>query len=173
MNRFYPGKPDGTQTERVSYAITKQVVERCDYLVDFHGGDIDESLRPYAYWPKSGNAKQDAITRDMVLAFGLDTSSSGAIVRKIPRPRAIWRTPPTRAASPLSPWKPDTPDRADGRRGAAGQRHAEPDALSKNAAGSADEVEHPVWIGKVDTVASDQTGIFYPLVQRGTYVKRE
>jgi predicted deacylase len=46
MNRFYPGKQDGTQTERVSYAITKQVVERCDYLVDFHGGDLDENLRP-------------------------------------------------------------------------------------------------------------------------------
>ena len=51
MNRFYPGKQDGTQTERVSYAITKQVVERCDYLVDYHGGDIDENLRPYSYWP--------------------------------------------------------------------------------------------------------------------------
>src|SRR6476620_2140339 len=50
MNRFYPGKPDGTQTERASYLITKQVVERCDYLVDLHGGDIDESLRPYSYW---------------------------------------------------------------------------------------------------------------------------
>ena len=72
MNRFYPGKQDGTQTERVSYAITKQVVERCDYLVDYHGGDIDENLRPYAYWPKSGNPKMDATTHDMVLAFGLD-----------------------------------------------------------------------------------------------------
>ena len=72
MNRFYPGKQDGTQTERASYLITKQVVERCDYLVDYHGGDLDENLRPYAYWPKSGDAKHDAITRDMVMAFGLD-----------------------------------------------------------------------------------------------------
>src|SRR6185437_911754 len=72
MNRFYPGNPNGTQTDRVSWAITKQVVEKCDYLVDYHGGDLDEDLRPYAYWPKSGNATQDAITREMVLAFGLD-----------------------------------------------------------------------------------------------------
>src|SRR5262249_9950897 len=72
MNRFYPGRQDGTQTERASYVITKQVVERCDYLVDYHGGDLDENLRPYAYWPKSGNPKQDATTREMVLAFGLD-----------------------------------------------------------------------------------------------------
>lgn len=50
MNRFYPGKEDGTQTERASFLITKQVVDRCDYLIDYHGGDLDESLRPYAYW---------------------------------------------------------------------------------------------------------------------------
>ena len=45
MNRFYPGKADGTQTERASYVITKQIVDRCDYLIDYHGGDLDESLR--------------------------------------------------------------------------------------------------------------------------------
>jgi predicted deacylase len=44
MNRFYPGKADGTQTERASFLITKQVVDRCDYLIDYHGGDLDESL---------------------------------------------------------------------------------------------------------------------------------
>ncbi len=72
MNRFYPGKADGTQTERASLLITRQVVERSDYLIDYHGGDLDESLRPYSYWPRSGNEKHDAVTRDMVLAFGLD-----------------------------------------------------------------------------------------------------
>ena len=73
MNRFYPGKVDGTQTERASYLITKEVVEKCDHLIDLHGGDLDESLRPYSYWTKTGNEKQDQISRDMVLAFGLDT----------------------------------------------------------------------------------------------------
>jgi len=50
MNRFYPGRADGTQTDRASFLITKQVVDRSDYLIDYHGGDLDESLRPYAYW---------------------------------------------------------------------------------------------------------------------------
>jgi len=45
MNRFFPGKPDGTQTERAAWAIAKQVVEKCDYLIDLHGGDLDEDLR--------------------------------------------------------------------------------------------------------------------------------
>src|SRR5713101_1305039 len=73
MNRFYPGKPDGTQTERASYLMTKEVVERCDHLIDLHGGDLDESLRPYSYWTKTGNEKLDAESRELVLAFGLDT----------------------------------------------------------------------------------------------------
>jgi uncharacterized protein len=62
MNRFYPGKVDGTQTERASFLIAKEVVDRCDYLIDYHGGDLDESLRPYAYWGPTGHAEQDRIS---------------------------------------------------------------------------------------------------------------
>src|SRR5579863_9284513 len=72
MNRFYPGKSGGTQTERISWAITKQVIETSDYLIDYHGGDLDENLRCYSYWADTGNASRDATTRAMVLAFGLD-----------------------------------------------------------------------------------------------------
>ena len=84
MNRWYPGKMDGTQTDRASFLITKQVVEQCDHLIDLHGGDLDESLRPYSYWAPTGNAQQDAVSRDMVLAFGLDT-----IILSTDRPRDL------------------------------------------------------------------------------------
>ncbi len=72
MNRFYPGDPNGTQTDRASFVITKEVVEKCDHLIDLHGGDLDENLRPYSYWTVTGNQKQDELSRAMVLAFGLD-----------------------------------------------------------------------------------------------------
>src|SRR5262245_8392825 len=72
MNRFYPGDPNGTQTERASFVITKEVVEKCDHVIDLHGGDLDENLRPYSYWTVTGNQKQDELSRAMVLAFGLD-----------------------------------------------------------------------------------------------------
>src|ERR1700676_1223271 len=82
MNRFYPGKPDGTQTERASFLITKQIIDRCDYLIDYHGGDLDESLRPYSYWVVTGNAKQDAVSKEMALAFGLTHIIISNICRK-------------------------------------------------------------------------------------------
>src|SRR5258707_2540417 len=44
MNRFYPGKADGTQTDRASYVITKEIVDRCDYLIDYDRDDLYQSL---------------------------------------------------------------------------------------------------------------------------------
>src|SRR5665811_1642055 len=54
MNRLYPGKPDGTQTERIAWAVTRQVLDKSDYAIDFHGGDLDENLRRYTYWADTG-----------------------------------------------------------------------------------------------------------------------
>jgi uncharacterized protein len=173
MNRMYPGKMDGTQTDRASYLITKQVVEQSDHLIDLHGGDIDESLRPYSYWTKTGSEKQDQVSRGMVLAFGLDH-----IVISTDRPkdpaasRYLENTATTRG-------KPSITVEA----GHAGT--VEPQDVSalvdgclsvmrylKMLSGAPNSIEHPVWIEKVATVASEQTGIFYPLVHRGTYVEK-
>jgi uncharacterized protein len=172
MNRFYPGNPAGTQTERVSWEITKQVVEHCDYLIDYHGGDLDENLRPYAYWPKSGDAKHDSSTRDMVLAFGLDHIIVWTDRPKDPNAsRYLDNTANTRG-------KPAIAVEA----GYTGTVRPEEDVQLlvngtisvmrhlKMLGGAPTPVEHPVWIGKIDTVESPQSGIFYPLVDRGSYV---
>jgi predicted deacylase len=44
MTRFYPGKADVTQSERASFLITKEIADRCDYLIDYHGSCPD--LKP-------------------------------------------------------------------------------------------------------------------------------
>ena len=173
MNRMYPGKMEGTQTERASFLITKQVVEQCDHLIDLHGGDLDESLRPYSYWTKTGNDNQDRISRDMVLAFGLDHIIISADRPKDPSAsRYLENTATTRG-------KPSITVEA----GYAGT--VETDDLSalvdgclsvmrylKMLPGATSTIEHPVWVEKIATITSEQTGIFYPLVRRGTYVEQ-
>lgn len=72
LNRVYPGRPDGTLSERIAHVITTQVIANADFLVDLHAGDGNEALRPYAYMPVTGDARLDAATRGMALAFGLD-----------------------------------------------------------------------------------------------------
>jgi len=72
LNRVFPGRPDGTLSERIAHAITTEVIAHADFLVDLHAGDGNEALRPYIYLPVTGDAKLDAATRGMALAFGLD-----------------------------------------------------------------------------------------------------
>ena len=72
LNGNYPGDPNGTQSQRALYAITKSVVDPADVVVDLHGGDLDEDLRPYSYWFRGGNAAQDDAGKALALAFGLD-----------------------------------------------------------------------------------------------------
>jgi predicted deacylase len=72
MNNGYPGARDGTQSQRGAAAIAEQVVASADIIVDLHGGDIDEDLRPYTYWTRIGDAGKDAEMRKLVMAFGID-----------------------------------------------------------------------------------------------------
>lgn len=171
MNRFYPGKADGTQTERASFLITKQIVERCDYLIDYHGGDLDESLRPYAYWGPRGHAEQDHISKEMVLAFGLDHI-------------IIWSERPT---DPNATRYLDNTATVRGKpsivveAGYAGTVDTDDVNLLVNGTlstmralkmipGEPHFIENPVWIEKLSDVLADGPGIWYPLVKSGTYV---
>jgi predicted deacylase len=72
LNRVYPGRKDGTVSERIAYAITTEVIEQADYVLDLHCGDGNESLRPYVYQTVTGNQKMDEATARMALAFGID-----------------------------------------------------------------------------------------------------
>jgi predicted deacylase len=173
MNRFYPGRADGTQTERASFLITREVVEKCDHLIDLHGGDLDEDLRPYSYWTKTGNDELDALSREMVLAFGFDH-----IVVSTDRPkdpaasRYLENTATTRGKAAITV-----------EAGRAGTVDLEDVALLQD--GCLSVMQHlkmlpgppmptrqPIWISSVKTVASEETGIFFPLVGRGDSVEK-
>ncbi len=74
MNANYPGSPSGTQTERALALVTDQIVKPSSVIVDLHGGDLDEDLRPYSYWIRTGDDAQDKASRALVEAFALDHS---------------------------------------------------------------------------------------------------
>jgi uncharacterized protein len=173
MNRFYPGRIDGTQTDRALFMMTKEVVDKCNYLIDLHGGDLDESLRPYSYWPLTGNAQQDSVTKEMVLAFGLDHIIISADRPKDPAAsRYLDNTANTRGKPAIAveagyAGTTDTDDIEVLANGCINVMH-----YLKMLPGAVAPVANPVWIEKVETVASDQNGIFYPLVKRGTYVQQ-
>jgi uncharacterized protein len=172
MNRFYPGKADGTQTDRASFLITKQVVDRSDYLIDYHGGDLDESLRPYAYWGPTGKDAQDRISKEMVLAFGLDhiiiwrdRPSDLAASRYLDNTASL-RGKPSIVVEAGYAGRVETDDVARLVNGTLSTMRA-----LKMLPGVPHYIENPVWLEKVVDVISEGPGIWYPLVNRGTYVQ--
>jgi predicted deacylase len=172
MNRFYPGSPNGTQTDRASYAMTKAVVEKCDHLIDLHGGDLDENLRPYSYWTVTGNQRQDEVSRGMVLAFGLDHIIISRDRPKDPNAsRFLENTASTRG-------KPSFTAEA-GRSGPVDANEVKMLAdgvmrvmghlkMTKQAASP---VRNPVWV-EVVTVSADRDGMFHPAVDRDAHVAK-
>lgn len=72
LNRVFPGRADGTLSERIADAITREIIGRATHVADLHGGDGNESLRPYSYWITTGDPEVAKASREMALAFGLD-----------------------------------------------------------------------------------------------------
>jgi len=68
LNRCFPGNPHGTFAEILAYSIFEELIAPSDYLVDLHGGDLVESLEPFALYDES-DVQDEA--RAMAVAFGL------------------------------------------------------------------------------------------------------
>lgn len=172
MNAEYPGKKDGTQTERALALVAEQIVAAADVVVDLHGGDLDEDLRPYSYWTRTGNAAQDDASRSLALAFGLEH----IIVRDLD----VTNPATTRSLSSYSLARGKTAIVAEA--GRSGTVLAEDvDALvmgSLNALGalglierSVKPVARPVWLNAGNRVQAEKPGMFFATVGRGASVR--
>jgi len=171
LNRVFPGRADGTLSERIALAITKEVIERATHVIDLHCGDGNESLRPYTYWITTGEPKVADAGKAMALAFGLDH-----IVVDRERPldaaksiylsnTAITRGKPALTIESGGLGRTDEESIAAIERGIAGvMKH-----LGMRADGPA-PVAQPLLLERSEVLRSANTGIFYPAVERGQTV---
>ena len=72
LNRVFPGRPDGSQSERIAHVLSQEIIRRAELHIDIHSGDGAELLEPFAgiYGGKLA-ASQYPRSREMGLAFGL------------------------------------------------------------------------------------------------------
>lgn len=174
LNRVYPGKPNGTVTERIAYAITTQIIDKADYLVDMHAGDGNESLRPYTYWSDLGVDKRvDSLAKLMALAWGNDH-----IIIDTGRPRdpaasvyttntANLRGKPAITTEIGYLGVPDEEMIARNYRSVVRLlRHL--DMLP----GPKEYVEAPLWIDRSEVLTSPESGTWHALVRRGETVQK-
>ena len=171
LNRVFPGRADGTLSDRIADVLTREIIDRSGYLVDLHCGDGNESLRPYLYWETTGAPGVAEAGRQLALAFGMDH-----IVIDTSRPTdpkaalylsntAITRGKPATTIESGALGQTDEESITRIERGVAGiLRH-----LKMRETGPV-AVDHPVWIGRNQVLNAGATGILYPAVERGQTV---
>ena len=171
LNRVFPGRADGTISERIADVITREVIERATHVVDLHCGDGNESLRPYTYWITTGSPQVVEGGKQLALAFGMDH-----IVIDRERPvdakasvylsnTGITRGKPALTIESGGMGEIHTDDIQRIERGVAGLlKH-----LGMRAEGPP-PVSRPVMLERSEVLRSAFTGIFYPMVEKGTTV---
>ena len=168
LNRVFPGKADGTLSERIAERITREVIARATHLVDIHSGDGNESLRPYVYWITTGAPNVAEMGRKMALASGFDH-----IVIDRGRPidpaasvylsnTAILRGKPALTVESGFLATSDEASIARIEQAVAGWLKL----LGMRPTGP-DPVAHPMWFERSEVLTSAHTGIWYPAVERG------
>lgn len=171
LNRVFPGKRDGTLSERIADVLTREIIDPATHVIDVHCGDGNEWLRPYSYWVVTGAPAVVAASKDLALAFGLDH-----IVIDTERPTDpaasvyLANTAMTRGKPALTTesgaWaRTDEESIARIERGVAGVlKHL------KMVADGPDPVAHPVWLGRNEVLRASHTGLLYPAVEPGQTV---
>lgn len=66
LNRLFPGRPDGSASERLAHALFSNVVSISDAYIDVHSGDIGEALTPFTFFDATNDA-----SRLLAAVFGL------------------------------------------------------------------------------------------------------
>jgi hypothetical protein len=68
LNRIFPGRPDGTVGFQLAHTAFNEVISRCNYHIDLHGGDMGEEHIDVAYFSRIGNPdldkKSEALARN-------------------------------------------------------------------------------------------------------------
>ncbi len=173
LNRVFPGDPDGTISQRIAHVLKNEVVDRCDCLIDMHCGDGNEALIPYTYWMISGDERQDNISKDMALAFGIEhiiidkSRTKDVTASKYLGNTAVLLAKP--AITTESGFLGNT-DEESIVRNVKGVLNVM--RLFKMIEGKPELDIEAVWIDKYEVVYSDADGLFFPLTEMGYYVKK-
>jgi predicted deacylase len=69
LNRAFPGKADGTWSERFAHHVLNDLVLHVDRAMDLHAGDMIEALEPFLGYLETGKPDIDEKSKEMIEAY--------------------------------------------------------------------------------------------------------
>lgn len=94
----FPGSRIGTYGEAMAFYFNQEVLSKCDYFVELHGGDIPEALTPFVMHLRSGDAEVDEKARCMAEVYNIPLVVKGAQLSKDNPPHNAFGTALMRGA---------------------------------------------------------------------------
>jgi len=173
LNRVYPGKQDGTPSEQIAYAITTQVIDKSDYVLDLHGGDGNESLRPYVYQSVTGEPGFDQRVAELVAHCAFDHIILDRDRPKDPAASAFCSNTAITRGKPAVTVEAGflgVPDEKSAKQIVACVENVL--RYLKLTSGTARPVKRPIYFDPAPVLSSPETGLLYPHVKRDDTVKR-
>ena len=76
LNRVFPGKKDGTLSERIAWTITEKLQSKADYYIDLHAGDTSEEVMPFVYYNVAAGEKIARVSANMAMAADMEVRAS-------------------------------------------------------------------------------------------------
>lgn len=70
-NRLFPGREDGSYTERMVYYLFRDIISKGDLHLDLHCGDLIETLTPFAECCRGISEEVDQKSREIGLYYGV------------------------------------------------------------------------------------------------------
>jgi uncharacterized protein len=71
LGRSFPGDPDGSYSERLAHLLWSSLVDGADFVVDVHGGDLEEELVEYSQINLTGDERVDAAGEALARALDM------------------------------------------------------------------------------------------------------
>lgn len=174
LNRVFPGSENGTITEKIAFAISNQVIKKCDYFLDIHAGDANSELRPYSgYYKYDDVASLSAQGKAMAMALGFEFIVQFGNEKKVPEQSIYCSREAIRQNIPAV-------DIECGGFGQAGPLEIQYIVTAvKNLfshlgiqKGPVQSVSNHVFIKNRTDVLSTHTGIFYTRIKAGDYIRK-
>jgi len=167
LNRVFPGQADGTISDRVAFALTRDVLANATHVVDMHGGDGNESLRSYSYWMTTGNEEVDRVSREMNVAYGLPEIVIDRERTTDPAKSVYLSTTAALRGKPAITAESGGMGLADEASIGAHERGAlAVVAYLKIASAPPARVDPPVWIDRSEVARTPVTGVWRPVVEK-------
>lgn len=83
LNRMFPGKPDGTFSSQLARVLEETLYPEADFLMDLHGGDVNEALTPLVFFPtavpESLSAAASAAAKALSVSYRVASTSQNGL----------------------------------------------------------------------------------------------